>query len=249
VSLYHRFEGDADAPVLVLSNSLGTTPELWDAQLPALTARFRVLLYDHPGHGGSPPPERPATIGDFVHPLVSLLDELGLERVSFCGLSLGGVVGMLLAAGAPDRIDRLVLACTAPRFGTPELWAERAAVARGEGMRALVDGILARWFTPRADPAAVTRLRQNILATPHEGYARACEAIGALDVEESLSGIRVPTLVLAGAEDPAVPPEMVDLLGTRIPGAQVVVIPRAAHLANVEQPEAFNRALLDHLTA
>jgi 3-oxoadipate enol-lactonase len=247
MSLHHRFAGNPDGPVLVLSNSLGTTPEMWDPQLPALTEKFRVLLYDNPGHGGSPPPERPATIDDFVHPLVSLLDELGLERVSFCGLSLGGVVGMLLAAGAPDRVDRLVLACTAPRFGTPELWAERAAVARGEGMHRLVDSILGRWFTSRADPAEVARLRQIVLASPREGYARACEALGELDAEDVLPGIRVPTLVIAGAEDPSVPPEMVDLLRTRIPDAEVVVIPDVAHLANVEQPEAFNRALLDFL--
>ncbi|HEY1367590.1 MAG TPA: 3-oxoadipate enol-lactonase, partial [Gaiellaceae bacterium] len=247
MSLYHRFEGNQDGPVLVLSNSLGTTPELWDAQLPVLTPRFRVLLYDHPGHGGSPLPAQPTAIDDFVRPLVELLDELELERVSFCGLSLGGVVGMLLAAREPERVDRLVLACTGPRFWTPELWAKRAATARGQGLIGLVDGTLARWFTPGADPAEVARLREIILATPSEGYARACEALGGADAEPRLGEIRARTGVIAGAADPSVPPEMVELLGDRIPDVRVTVIPDSAHLANVEQPEAFNRALLDFL--
>jgi pimeloyl-ACP methyl ester carboxylesterase len=154
---------------------------------------------------------------------------------------------MLLAAQEPERVDRLVLACTAPRFWTPELWAERAATARSAGLAALVDGTLARWFTPRADAAEVARLREIILATPSEGYARACEALGDADAEPRLGEIRARTGVIAGDADPSVPPEMVELLGKRIPDVRVTVIPDSAHLANVEQPETFNRALLEFL--
>lgn len=246
--LHHRFDGDPAAPVVVLSSSLGTTLELWEPQLPALTRGFRVLRYDHPGHGRSPLPTGPLDLGGDVF---TLLDELGLERVSFCGLSLGGLVGMWLASGAPERVERLVLACTSPRFATPEFWLERAAVVRRDGVEAIADVVLERWFTAAfraAQPAIVQRHREMLVSTPPEGYARCCEVLAAWDLRERVGEIVAPTLVLGGADDPAVPSEDTELLGRTIPRARVVVLPQAAHLANVEHAEAFTRAVVDHLS-
>jgi 3-oxoadipate enol-lactonase len=251
VNLHHRFDGSPDAPVVVLSNSLGSSPAMWEPQLPALTARFRVLRYDHRGHGASPVPPGPYTIDDFGRDTLELLDSLGLERVSFCGLSLGGAVGMWLGIHAPERLDRLALCCTAAKFGTPDVWAERAGAVRAGGVEALADAILERWFTARfraEQPETVARIREMLVATPAEGYAASCEALAECDLRAELGSIRAPTLVLAGADDPATPPEQAEQLVAAIPGSRLVVIPDTAHFANVEKPEAFNRAILEHLS-
>jgi 3-oxoadipate enol-lactonase len=234
----------------VLASSLGTTQELWRPQLPELTGRFRVLTYDHPGHGASEPAEQPWTVEAFAHGLLGLLDELGLEHVSFCGTSLGAMVGIALALEAPDRVDRLVLACTSAYIGPPARWAERARTVRAAGVEAIADTVVARWFTPgyqRAERETVARFRAMLTGTPPEGYARACEALAAWDARTRLADVSVPTLVLAGAEDPATPVEHAELLASRIPGAQLRVLERAAHLANVERAEEFTTAVLDHL--
>lgn len=245
--MHYRLDGPSSAPVVVLLNSLGTTIELWDAQLPALRQRFRVLRYDQRGHGRSSVPPGPYAFEDLGGDLVELLDRLELDRVSLCGLSLGGMLGMWAAVHVPERIDRLVLCCTSAKLGTPESWRERAATVRSEGVAAVADAALERWFTPSCRPEVVARFREMLVATPREGYAGCCEAIAGLDVRERLGSVVAPTLVLAGAEDPATPPEHAELIASLIPGARVVVLPRAAHLANVEQPEAFNSAVLDHL--
>jgi 3-oxoadipate enol-lactonase len=248
--LDHRLRGPADAPVLVLSNSLGTTQELWDRQLPALLQHFRVLTYDHPGHGSSGLPDRPCTVESLTHSLVTLLDELGLERVSLCGVSLGGMVGMALAVEAPERVDRLVLACTSAHLGPREAWDERARSVRAEGMEGIADTVVERWFTPgfaREEPRTVARFRALLAATPPEGYARCCEAIAAWDARESISAIAAPVLVIAGADDPATPMVHAELIASGIAGARVRVVQHAAHLANVERPEAFTGAVLEHL--
>ena len=148
MNLEHRLKGRPDRHVLVLSNSLGTTQRLWDRQLPELTERFRVLTYEHPGHGASQPPARPCTVEALAQGLLALLDELGLNRVSFCGVSLGGMVGMALALEAPERVERLVLACTSAHLGPPEAWAQRAQAVRTDGMEAIADSVVGRWFTP-----------------------------------------------------------------------------------------------------
>ena len=179
MTLDHRLEGPEGADVLVLANSLGTTQGLWTRQLPALSERFRVLTYDHPGHGRSSLPEQPATVDILAAGLLGLLDELGLERVSFCGVSLGGMVGMALAHHAPERVDRVVLSCTSAYIGPPEGWHDRARVVRADGMNAIADAVVARWFTPglaQHDPETVARFRAMLVATPPEGYARCCEA-------------------------------------------------------------------------
>jgi 3-oxoadipate enol-lactonase len=216
---------------------------MWEPQLTALTARHRVVRYDHPGHGGSP--AGPTSIEGLAHRVLELLDGLGLDRVAFCGISLGGMVGIWLGANAAERIDRLVLACTAPRFGPPEVWQERADTVRAHGVEAVADVVLARWFTPPfcdERPETVRRYRRMLVETSAEGYARCCEAIRNADLHAAIGRIGVPTTVIRGAYDPAVTHEGNRALG-RIPRAQVVEL-AAAHLASVEQPEAFAAAVL-----
>jgi 3-oxoadipate enol-lactonase len=246
----HRLDGPADAPLLVLSNSLGTDLELWAPNLPTWVGQFRVLRYDQRGHGGSDVPQDPYTIEALGRDVIELLDRIAAERVSFCGLSLGGATGMWLAANAPDRIDRLVLACTSARFGEPEQWFERARVVRSQGMGAIVGRQLERWFTPgfaEERPEIVARYRRMLLSTPAEGYARGCEAVAAWDFRASLGAIRTPTLVVAGEDDPATTPEDGSFLAERIAGAGLVVLPAAAHLANVQQPESFAELVTRHV--
>ncbi|HKP18436.1 MAG TPA: 3-oxoadipate enol-lactonase [Gaiellaceae bacterium] len=243
--LHHRFDGPEDAPVLVFSNSIGTTLELWDVQVPAFAPAFRVLRYDQLGHGRSEVPPGPYTVELLGRELLALLDELGVERASFCGLSLGGAVGMWLGANAPERLDRLVLAGTSAYFGPPKRWVERAQIVRADGMEPLTDATMQRWFTPAFE--GVTAFRARFVATPAEGYAACCEALRDCDLRGELGRIAVPTLVLVGADDPATPPEQAELIAAGIPGSRLVVIPDAAHLLNVEQPEAFNAAALEHL--
>jgi 3-oxoadipate enol-lactonase / 4-carboxymuconolactone decarboxylase len=250
VELAHRFEGPEGAPVVVLANSLGTTMELWDAQLGALAERFRVLRYDHRGHGASPVPDGPYSIDDIGGDLLALLDRLGLRRVSVCGVSIGGMTAMWLAARAPERVDRLALCCTSAHMPPREQWVERAATVREHGTAAVVDGALERWFSPEfraADPATVARFGATLGGLPPEGYAGCCEALGALDLRGELAAIRAPTLVIAGGGDPATPPEHARRLRDAIPGARLVVIPVARHLANVEADEAITREMVDHL--
>ena len=250
VTLDHRLHGREGAPALVLANSLGTTQQLWSRQLPELTNRYRVLTYDHPGHGVSGLPEQPCTVEGFAHSLLELLDALALERVSFCGTSLGGMVAIAIALEAPERVERLVLSCTSAYLGPPERWRERARVVRAEGMEAVADSVVERWFTPelaREQPETVARFRAMLVATPPEGYARCCEALAAWDARERISALSVPTLVVAGAVDPATPVEHAELLTSRIPGARLHVLERAAHLANVERADEFTRAVVDHL--
>ena len=249
-SLDYRLHGPEDAPVLVLSNSLGTTQVLWERQLPALAERFRVLTYDHAGHGSSRLPERPCTVESLTGDLLALLDELGLDRVSLCGVSLGGMVGMTLAVEVPDRVERLVLACTSAYLGPPDGWAERARIVRAEGMEAIADTVVGRWFTPelaQEDPETVARFRAALTALSPEGYARCCEAVGAWDARGRISAIAAPVLVVAGADDRATPIEHAELVAGRVAGARLVALEGAAHLANVERAEAFTGAVLEHL--
>jgi 3-oxoadipate enol-lactonase len=247
VSLFHRFDGPADAPVLVLASSLGTTHAMWDGNVADLAHRYRLLRYDHRGHGGSDVPPGPYTVAALADDVVALLDAQGIERADFLGLSLGGAVGQSLARRHPDRVGRLVLCCTAAKFGTPEAWAERARTVREQGLEAIVDAVLARWFTARlrkADPELVARYREQFVATPREGYAACCDALGAWDFRDELASIDVPTLCVAAADDPSTPPPELELLAESIPRAELVVIPDAAHLVNVEQPRRFAEAVL-----
>lgn len=245
MTLHYRIDGEGDR-IVVLSGSLGSTLDLWEPQLPALAASFRVLRYDHPGHGGSPLPETRA-MENFAREVVALLDELGVERVSFCGLSLGGAVGMQLALSAPERLDFLVLCCTSMRFATPDFWKERIAAVRGGGVEAVADTVLERWFTPEFPD--VRRYREMLVSTPAEGYTRSCEALRDWDARGRLGPIRAQTLVVAGSDDPSTPPAALEAIAAEIEGARFVVLDRARHLANVERAAEFNDALVAHLAA
>lgn len=231
-----RLEG-RDGPLLVLSNALGTTSELWRRQLPVLTG-FRVLLYEHPPK---------ASVDELGTAVLRELDALGSQRFAFCGLSLGGMVGMWLAASRPDRLDRLVLVSTSARFGRPEEWLERAALVRAEGMSAVAEDALDKWFTPAYHDREPFRRMQ--LETPPEDYAKGLEAIGGFDFRDQLERITAPTLVVAGSEDVATSPTDAAYLAERIPGARLVVLDGAAHLPNVERADRFNAALVEHLAA
>jgi 3-oxoadipate enol-lactonase len=253
VELHHRFDGPEGGPVLVMGSSLGTSHAMWDDQIAALAERgFRVLRYDTRGHGESPAPPGPYAIEELGADVLALLDRLGLGRVSLCGLSIGGMIGMWCASEAPERFERLVLCCTVPHFPPRELWDERAGTVRAEGMEPMVDPAIGRWLTPAnrtARPGAEERLRTMVRATPPEGYAGCCEAIRDMDLRDRLAAIEAATLVLAGAEDPSTPPERVRLVAEAVRGARYVELEGAAHIANVGQPEAFDRTLLAYLTA
>jgi 3-oxoadipate enol-lactonase len=225
-------------PVLALPSSLGTTAELWDANAGYFSRTFRLLRYTQRGRD---------SIEELGRDFLQLLDDRGLDRVSLCGLSLGGATAMWVAANAPERIDRLVLACTSARFGEPGPWLERAAVVRDQGLEPIADGIVARWFTPAARPEVVARFRQMLVDTPRDDYAACCKALARWDFRDRLGDIRTPTLVLAGAEDPSTPLDHAELLAREIPEAKLVVLSEAAHLANVEQVEAFSQHVTGHL--
>ncbi len=250
--LNYVLEGPEDAPVLVLSNSLGTAMGMWDAQAPALRERFRLLRYNTRGHGGSPAPTGPYAIEDLGRDVIRLLDRLGIERASFCGLSVGGMTGMWLAAEAPERVERLVLLCTSALLGPRSVWDERIATATEQGMAALVDGVIERWFAPafRAEnPEVVGKMARTLRETDPGGYAGCCAAIRDMDLRDRLPSIAAPTLVVSGAEDPATPPEHGRLIRDVTPGARFEVVPDAAHIANVERPERITRPILTHLEA
>ena len=251
VEVEYTLEGPGDAPVVAFSNSLGTTSVMWDVQAAALSERFRVLRYDARGHGGTSSPPGPYTMGDLAGDVLELLDRLELERVSFCGLSMGGMTGMWLGANAPERIDRLAICCTGLQLPTAEMWTERAALVRREGMSSVVDATIERWFTPsfpERSPEVVARIREAFLTTDPEGYAGCCEALAEFDMRGRLGGVRAPTLVIAGEDDPVGTPERAAAIGAEIEGSRVVVLPEARHLAAVEQADAVTREL-DQLLA
>lgn len=225
-------------PVLALPSSLGTTAEMWEPNAGDLSRTFRLVCYTQRGRD---------SVEKLGRDFLQLLDDRGLDRVSLCGLSLGGATAMWVAANAPERIDRLVLACTSARFGEPGPWLERAAVVRDRGLEPIADGIVARWFTPAARPEVVARFRQMLVDTPRDDYAACCEALARWDFRDRLGDIRTPTLVLAGAEDPSTQLDHSELLARELPDAKLVVLSAAAHLANVEQAEAFSRLVIEHL--
>jgi 3-oxoadipate enol-lactonase / 4-carboxymuconolactone decarboxylase len=247
VDLHYVLEGPADAPVVALGPSLGMTLAMWDEQAAALAGRFRVLRFDHRGHGGSPVPPGPYTVEEMARDVVALLDRLGIERLRYCGLSVGGMVGMWLALDHPARVERLVLCCTSAHMGPPEMWTERAAIVREQGIDPLVEAALERWFTPDAPPAAVAKADAMLRSMDTEGYAGGCEALATHDLRGRLGAIRAPTLAVAGAGDPAAPPAHLEAIRDEIPGARLAIVEGARHLANLERPEELDRLLLDFL--
>ncbi|MDG9673907.1 3-oxoadipate enol-lactonase [Micromonospora sp. DH14] len=247
--LHLTVDGPAVAPVLLLGSSLGTAAAMWDPQVPVLARRFRVIRYDHLGHGRSAVPPGPYTLDLLGRELLRTLDDLDVPWVHYAGLSLGGMVGMWLATYAPERVRRLALLCTSASLGPPGQWRDRAATVRDDGLPTIADAVVARWFTPAfaaARPEVVATHRAMLTATPPDGYAACCEAIAAMDLRPDLGRVAAPTLVIAGADDPATPVSHAREIVGRIPQARLAVVDAAAHLANVEQPEQVCRLLLRH---
>ncbi|EOD68753.1 3-oxoadipate enol-lactonase [Amycolatopsis vancoresmycina] len=252
VKLHWVAEGPEDGPVVVFGGSLGSDLRMWEPQVAPLVARgFRVARYDTRGHGASPVPPGPYELEDLGADVLALLDELGAERVHHVGLSLGGMTGMWLGIHAPDRIASLVLCCTSAKLGPPSMWAERARTVRAEGTAAVAEAGVSRWLTPayrERHPERAEFLRAMIAAVPAEGYAACCGAIERMDLLELLPKVTAPTLVIAGADDPATSPEEhARPIAEGIPGARLEVVPGAAHLGSYEQPAEFTRLILDHL--
>lgn len=244
-------DGDPQAPVLVLGSSIGTSHRMWDPQLPGMVRDFRVVRFDLPGHGGSPVPSGPCTVEGLAADLVKELDELGITEFSYAGLSMGGAIGQQLAIDHSSRLRALVLICTTAAFGaTPAPWLERAARVRAEGPGFLVESSRERWFVTDlpVPPFGQELLRAQADLDP-QGYAACCEALADFDARAWLPLISVPTRVVAGARDLATPLSAAQALADGIPGADLVVLPEAAHLANVEQPAAVLQAIREHLRA
>lgn len=250
-AVHHVVTGPEDAPVVVLSNSLGSTHRMWDAQADALAEHFRVVRYDTRGHGDSPVPEGPYSIDDLTDDVVALLDELGVEKAHFVGLSLGGMTGMRLAARHPERVERLVVLCTGAHLTPSSAWTDRAATVRENGAAAVAEAVVQRWFTPghlEAHPEVRQSSERMVADTPAEGYAGCCEVIAAMDLRPDLPSIAAPTLAIAGEQDPATPPPNLAEIAESVQDGRLLVVPQSAHLANAEQPDTVTPAILDHLT-
>ncbi|MGI8334605.1 3-oxoadipate enol-lactonase [Actinomadura scrupuli] len=248
--LAHRLDGPADAPVLVLGPSLGTTLGLWEPLLPALTGSRRVLRYDLRGHGGSEVIPGPATVDDLAGDLTALLDRLEIRRFAIGGVSLGGAVATVMALSAPERVSGLVLCCTSARFGEPGPWLERARQVRTEGMERLAGTAVERWFTPGfavRHPDRVHPVVNMLRTTDPEGYAACCTALARYDVRDRLAGVRAPALVIAGAEDPVTTPGHARELAHGLGAGAVTIVDDASHLAPYERPEPVAQAMLGHL--
>lgn len=247
--LHYRLDGPGDRPVLMLSHSLGTDMTMWDDVLPALVRQYRVLRYDMRGHGRSSVPPGPYTVANLGGDALALLDALDVEHCFFCGLSLGGMIGMWLGVHAPERVDRMILANTAARIGTEETWNQRIERVLAAGMEPIADETLQRWFTPqfrKTSAARVDAMRKTLTATSAEGYASCCAALRDTDLTASLHLIQTPSLVLAGALDPVTTPGAGRLLVQNMQGASYVEL-TAAHISAVEQADEFSRAALNFL--
>jgi 3-oxoadipate enol-lactonase len=242
-------EGPESAPVLMLSNSLGTTHAMWQPQLEAFTRHFRLVRFDRRGHGGSGAPKGPYTMEGLARDALAVLDGLGLKKVNWCGLSMGGMEGMWLGANAPERFERMVLCNTSAQFPDRKIWDDRLRFAREKGLGAMVGANMERWFTTgfrEREPKTIAWITEMFLTTPLEGYIGCGEAVRDMDHRALLPNIKVPTLVIAGRHDPATTLQAGEYLRDHIPGVAFTVL-EAAHISNVEQPVAFSNAVLEFL--
>ena len=252
IKMHYELSGREGSPVVILSHSLGSSLSMWNPQLDVLEPHYQVLRYDTRGHGGSDAPAGAYTLDMLGEDALGLLDALDIKKVHFVGLSMGGMIGQCLALNHPDRLQKLVLCDTAallPEDAQP-IWQERIQLARKKGLEALVGETLERWFTPlflRQNPPEVKLIREQFLSTPVDGYIGCSEAIRGLNYLERLPEIKIPALIMVGEEDPGTPVAAAEAIQQRIAGSALVVLPSAAHLSNVEQAEAFNRALISFL--
>ncbi|WP_299484220.1 3-oxoadipate enol-lactonase [uncultured Roseibium sp.] len=246
-------DGPAGAPWLILSNSLGASAEMWEPQIPALTENFQVLRYDTRGHGKSDVPKGPYSFQHLVDDVVRLMDAHGIETARFMGLSKGGMTGLGMALSHPDRIERVV--CADGRSDAPPpfkaMWDERIGKVEADGMAGIVEGTMATWFTPDwldANPESADKVRRMILSHEPAGYIANCRALQGLDYFRHLSNIGIPVLYVGGSHDKGASPEVMQAMADATPGGRFIEIPGAAHVANINAPEAFNKAVLDFLT-
>ncbi|MEG1209511.1 MAG: 3-oxoadipate enol-lactonase [Leclercia sp.] len=251
MDLEYRLDGPEDAPLLVLSNSLGTTWPMWQAQMADFTRHFRVLRYNTRGHGRSPLPEGGVTLDSLGQDVLALLDHLDVERAFFCGISLGGMTGLWLNRHAPSRFHRIVVANTAAKIGEAKGWLQRAATVRQQGMAPVASTAADRWFTPhyqQSNTGMIKLLIDGLADTPAEGYAACCEALASADLRPEVSAMLRPMLVVAGEEDPVTTVNDGEWIAAQAKQAQCVALP-ASHLSNVACPAAFNQQVLTFLTA
>jgi 3-oxoadipate enol-lactonase len=249
--LHVSVEGPADAPVLMLSNSLGTDLHMWDPQAKAFAEKFRLVRYDRRGHGKSGATQGPYSMERLGRDVISIIDNLGISKINWCGLSMGGMVGQWLGANAPERIEKLILSNTTCYYDNPAPWLDRVRTVREKGLAAIVPGNMERWFTKEfreRSPDTMAWMTQMFLTTSVEGYVACCEGISTMDHRALLPRIGAPTLVIAGKYDPATNVEAGEFIRSKIPGAKMAII-EAAHISNVEQPDAYTKAVLGFLTA
>jgi 3-oxoadipate enol-lactonase len=247
--LFYQWDGPEHAPALVFSNSLGTTHRMWDPQLEPFTRHFRVLRYDGRGHGQSSATPGPYSIEQLAGDVLRLLDTLKLERIYFCGLSMGGMIGMHLGAAHASRVHKIVLCNTAAKIGTPDVWNARITAVQAGGMKAVAGAVIDRWLTAAfraTHPGETAQVLSMLEGCDPAGYAASCCAVRDADFRQKLGGIHVPTQIIAGTHDPATPPADGRALSELIPGAKYTELP-AAHLSNIEAREEFNREVLAFL--
>lgn len=254
ITIHYRLDGPEGAPLLTMSHSLATHLGLWEPQVRVMGERFRLLRYDTRGHGGSDAPDGPYTLEGLASDIHALLLDLGVERTHFMGISMGGMIGQVMALSYPELLQSLVLCDTTSRV-PPEaspVWEERIRSALREGMEPHVEPTIERWFTApfrRERPDVVEPVREMIRATPPKGYAGCCAAIRELDVTDRLGGLDLPALILVGEDDPGTPVAESVAMHERIPRSRLAVLKSAAHLSNQEQPDAFNRQVMAFLNA
>ncbi len=247
--LHYRIDGVVDAPWLTFCNSLGTDLHMWDRQVDALSARFRILRYDRRGHGQSSAAPGLYSVAGLGADVVALWDHLGVERSHFCGLSIGGLTGQWLGVHAGERLHTLTVAATAAKIGTLESWNTRIAQVQRDGLLPLREGTAERWFTPafaHAEPAVVEDILQRFVATDVGGYIGCCHAVATADFRDQLGRIPVPTLAIAGDDDPVCPPADLDAIAQRVADGRAIAVP-GRHICNIESAEAFTAALAAHL--
>jgi 3-oxoadipate enol-lactonase len=243
-------EGPENAPVLILSNSLGTTLHMWDGQVAPFIKHFRLVRFDRRGHGKSGLPKGPYSMEMLGRDVLAIMDGLGIRQANWCGLSMGGMEGMWLGANAPERFERLVLSNTSSYFADKKGWNDRLALVRDKGVPAFAAPNMERWFTKgfrERDPQAIAGMQAMFAATPLDGYIACGEAVRDMDHRDLLPRVKPPTLVIIGRHDPATVPEAGEYICKNIPGAEHFMID-AAHISNIEQPQQFNDAVLGFLT-
>jgi 3-oxoadipate enol-lactonase len=247
--IYAEVEGHASGPVLMLSNSLGTTLHMWDPQMGPFAEHYRVVRFDARGHGKSGVPKGPYSMERLGRDALAIVDGLGLEKVNWLGLSMGGMVGQWLGANAPERIDRLILSNTSSHYADKKPWNDRINSVRVGGITAIADRVINVWFTKafqERQPDTVAQMKQMMLATPVDGYLASCEAVRDMDLRDGLPKITAPTLVIAGEHDPATNIGAGEFIRSHIPGASMIVLD-AAHISNIEQPQAYAQEVLAFL--